>query len=134
MGIPQVVAPGSVDFIIGGSESTLPEKWKTRNYVVHNSFITLVRANPEEMRRVGEIMAEKLNRAKGPTVVMIPLRGFSYHNKIGDKLYDEEGNQAFIHSLKNNLRGIRVIEIDAHINDTEFALPAAQEIERLVKS
>jgi len=132
MGIPQVVAPGSVDFIIGGSESTLPEKWKTRNYVVHNSFITLVRANPEEMGRVGEIMAEKLNRAKGPTVVMIPLRGFSYHNKIGDKLYDEEGNQAFIHSLENNLRGIRVIEIDAHINDAEFALPAAQEIERLL--
>ena len=132
MGIPQVVAPGSVDFIIGGSESTLPEKWKTRNYVVHNSFITLVRANPEEMGRVGEIMAEKLNRAKGPTVVMIPLRGFSYHNKIGDKLYDEEGNQAFIHSLENNLRGIRVIEIDAHINDAEFALPAAQEMERLL--
>ena len=134
MGIPQVVAPGSVDFIIGGSERTLPEKWRTRNYVVHNSFITLVRANPEEMRRVGEIMAEKLNQAKGPTVVMIPLRGFSYHNKIGDKLYDEEGNQAFIRSLKANLRGIKVIEIDAHINDAEFAIPAAQEIERLLSS
>jgi uncharacterized protein (UPF0261 family) len=132
MGIPQVVAPGSVDFIIGPSESTLPEKWKTRNYVVHNSFITLVRANREEMRRVGEIMAEKLNHAKGPTVMMIPLRGFSYHNKIGDKLYDEEGNQVFIHSLKSNLRGIEIKEIDAHINDAEFALPAAQEIERLI--
>jgi len=134
MGIPQVVAPGSVDFIIGGSERTLPEKWRTRNYVVHNSFITLVRANPEEMRRVGEIMAEKLNQAKGPTVVMIPLRGFSYHNKIGDKLYDEEGNQSFICSLKANLRSIEVIEIDAHINDAEFAIPAAQEIERLLSS
>jgi uncharacterized protein (UPF0261 family) len=133
MGIPQVVCPGSVDFIIGGSESTLPEKWKTRNYVVHNSFISLVRANPEEMRKVGVIMAEKLNRAKGPTVVMIPLRGFSYHNKIGDKLYDEEGNQVFIRSLKSNLRGIRVIEIDAHINDPEFALPAARELESLLQ-
>ncbi len=132
MGIPQVVAPGSVDFIIGGSESTLPEKWKTRNYVVHNSFITLIRANREEMRRVGEIMAEKLNRAKGPTVMMIPLKGFSYHNKVGDKLYDEEGNQAFIHSLKSKLRNIDVKEIDAHINDPEFAIPAAQEMERLL--
>lgn len=134
MGIPQVVAPGSVDFIIGGSEATLPEKWKTRNYVVHNSFITLVRANREEMRRVGEIMAEKLNRAKGPTVVMIPLRGFSYHNKKGDRLYDEEGNQIFIQSLKAHLRDIPVVEIDAHINDPEFAIPTAQRMEGLLSS
>ena len=134
MGIPQVVAPGSVDFIIGGSEATLPEKWKTRNYVVHNSFITLVRANREEMRQVGEIMAQKLNRAKGPTVVMIPLRGFSYHNKKGDKLYDEEGNQIFIQSLKAHLRHIPVIEIDAHINDPEFAIPTAQQMEGLLSS
>lgn len=134
MGIPQVVAPGSVDFIIGGSEATLPEKWKTRNYVVHNSFITLVRANREEMRRVGEIMAEKLNRAKGPTVVMIPLRGFSYHNKKGDRLYDEEGNQIFIQSLKAHLRDMPIVEIDAHINDPEFAIPTAQQMEGLLSS
>ena len=77
-------------------------------------------------------MATKLNRAKGPTVVMIPLRGFSYHNRQGDTLYDEEGNQAFIRSLKKKLRGIEVREIDAHINDAAFAIPAAQTLEKML--
>ena len=81
---------------------------------------------------VGEIMASKLNEASGPTIVMIPLRGFSYPNRKGEGLYDEEGNHAFIKTLKRDLKGVKVIEIDAHINDPEFANAAAQTKEKLL--
>lgn len=131
-GIPQVVVPGSIDFIVCGPEKFLPPEYRNRRYVAHNPSITLVRANGEEMERIGKIMASKLNQTKGPTIVMIPLRGFSYPNRKGEPLYDEEGNQAFLRSLKENLAGVRVIEIDAHINDPEFANSAAQTMERLL--
>jgi uncharacterized protein (UPF0261 family) len=84
------------------------------------------------METIGKIMASKLNEAKGPTIVMIPLRGFSYPNRKGEAFYDEKGNRAFITILKENLNAIKVIEIDAHINDPEFANEAAQTMEKLL--
>jgi uncharacterized protein (UPF0261 family) len=131
-GIPQVVVPGSIDFIVCGPEESLPPSYRSRRYIAHNPNMTLVRASCEEMKKVGKIMASKLNQARGPTIVMIPLRGFSYPNRKGESLYDEEGNQAFILSLKENIAGIQVIEIDAHINDSEFAISAAQAMEKLL--
>jgi len=132
-GIPQVVVPGSIDFIVTGPVSSLPPEYRNRNYILHNPSISLVRASPEEMRTVGKIMASKLNDARGPTIVMIPLRGFSYPNRKGEALYDEEGNRAFIETLKENLKGVKVIEIDAHINDPEFANEAARTMEKLLR-
>jgi uncharacterized protein (UPF0261 family) len=131
-GIPQVVVPGSVDFIIGEAEELLPPEYKSRKYVIHNSYITLVRTSREEMKKVGEITASKLNKAKGLTVMLIPLRGFCYHNREGGPLYDKEGDMAYISSLKENISGIKVIEVDAHINDPEFGTFAAQTMERLL--
>jgi len=131
-GIPQVIVPGSIDFIVTGPTSSLPPEYRNRKYIAHNPSITLVRATPEEMKTVGKIMASKLNDARGPTIVMIPLRGFSYPNRKGEALYDEEGNQAFIETLEENLKDIPVIEIDAHINDPDFANEAAQTMEKLL--
>jgi len=130
-GIPQVVVPGSIDFIVTGPVTSLQPEYRNRNYIAHNPNITLVRTSSEEMKTIGKIMASKLNEASGPTVVMIPLKGFSYPNRKGEALYDEGGNQVFIKTLKENLRGIKVIEIDAHINDPEFANAAAQTMEKL---
>jgi uncharacterized protein (UPF0261 family) len=131
-GIPQVVVPGSIDFIVTGPATSLQPEYRNRKYIAHNPSITLVRTSSEEMKTIGKIMASKLNESKGPTVVMIPLRGFSYPNRKGEALYDEEGNQAFIKTLKRNLKGVKVIEIDAHINDPEFGNEAAQTMERLL--
>ena len=131
-GIPQVVVPGSIDFIVTGPVTSLQPEYRNRNYIAHNPSITLVKASHEEMRTVGKVMATKLNHAKGPTIVMIPLRGFSYPNRKGEALYDEEGNQAFIKTLKRNLKGVKVIEVDAHINDPEFGNEAAQTMESLL--
>jgi uncharacterized protein (UPF0261 family) len=131
-GIPQVVVPGSIDFIVTGPASSLPPEYRNRKYIAHNPSMSLVRTSSEEMKTVGKIMASKLNEARGPTIVMIPLRGFSYPNRKGEALYDEEGNQAFIETLKRDLKGVKVIEIDAHINDPEFANEAAQTMEKLL--
>ena len=121
MGIPQVIAPGSINYAVWGPFPSLPGELKARKYIIHNPNMTLVRLSPEELRSVGKLTAEKINRAKGPTRVFIPLRGFSYPDRENLPHWEPEGNRAFIESLKAQLRpSIPLKELDAHINDPEF--------------
>ena len=87
----------------------------------------MVRLNPGELRAVGKLVAEKLNRAKGPTQVFIPLRGFSYPDRENGPHWEPLGNQAFVDALKRSLHpSVPVTEIDAHINDPEFIDPVTE--------
>jgi uncharacterized protein (UPF0261 family) len=127
IGIPQVVAPGSVNYVVLGPLDSLLPEWKSRRLIVHNPNLTLVRLNPEELRHVGKLVAEKLNRAKGPTHLFIPLRGFSYPDRENLPHWWPEGNQAFIEALKTHLNSsIPYTELDAHINDPEFIDPVTE--------
>ena len=126
-GIPQIVAPGSINYAVLGPLDSLSPEWRSRKLIVHNPNLTLVRLSQEELRIVGRIVAEKLNRAKGPTHLFIPLRGFSYPDRENHPHWDPEGNRAFIDSLKANLNpSIPLKEIDAHINDPEFIGPVME--------
>ena len=132
-GLPQLVAPGAVDFLIKGPLDTLTTEMVKRQHYFFNAALTLVRSSPEEMAEVGEAMAQKLNRSKGPTTLMIPLKGFSMYAREGLQLHDPEGDQAFISSVKNKLDDkITVLEVDAHINDPAFSERAAAEMLRLI--
>lgn len=127
LGLPQVVAPGSINYAVWGPLATLSEELRSHKYIVHNPNLTLVRLSIDELREVGKIVAEKLNRARGPTEVFIPLRGFSYPDREGLPHWEPEGNQAFIDALKANLdRGIPLRELHAHINDPEFIDPVVE--------
>ena len=126
-GIPQIVAPGSINYAVLGPLDSLTPEMRARKLIVHNPNLTLVRLTPDELRGVGELVAEKLNRAKGPTQMFIPLKGFSFPDREGHPHWDPEGNQAFIDALKKNLRSnIPYTELDAHINDPDFIDPVVE--------
>jgi uncharacterized protein (UPF0261 family) len=126
MGIPQVIAPGSINYAVWGPFPNLSGELKSRKYIIHNPNMTLVRLSPDELRSVGKLTAEKINRAKGPTRVFIPLRGFSYPDRENLPHWEPEGNRAFIEALKAHLRpSIPLKELDAHINDPAFIDPVA---------
>ncbi len=134
LGIPQVVAPGSINYVVLGPLDSLPPEWKSRRLIVHNPNLTLVRLSPDELRNVGKQVAEKLNRAKGPTHLFIPLKGFSYPDRENLPHWWPEGNQAFIDSLKANLNpSVPLTEIDAHINDPEFIDPVTEKFLEMMK-
>lgn len=121
-GIPQVIAPGCLDFIAFSPPEKIPEDVKGRKIYWHTPEVAIVRANKDEMVSIGKNMAEKLNMALGPTVVMIPNKGFSPGNRQGKALYDPEADAAFVEVLRQNLKSsIRIVEVDAHINDELFA-------------
>jgi uncharacterized protein (UPF0261 family) len=134
IGIPQVVAPGSINYQVLGPLDSLSPEMKARKLIVHNSYLTLVRLTPEELVVVGKLVSEKLNRAKGPTEVFIPMRGFSFPDRDNMPHWEPEGNQAFINAIKANLKSnIPVVELDAHINDPEFIDPVTERFLELIK-
>jgi uncharacterized protein (UPF0261 family) len=124
-GIPQVVSPGAADVISKGPIETLTSEEKERPHYRHSPFFTHVRVSRDEMGRVGEVMAHKLNMSRGPAAVAVPLKGFSDRNRTGDLFFDPEADGEFVLALRKNLDPkIRLVEIDAHINDEVFAVKA----------
>jgi len=79
-------------------------------------------------------MAEKLNKALGPTAVIIPRRGLSSYGKGWEEFYDEEADFALFDILKRSLKpGIRVVEVDAKINDELFVQKAVKLLDELMR-
>jgi len=122
-GIPQVVCPGATDMVNFGSIETVPAKFKKRLFHIHNPTVTLMRTTPAENKKLGEITASKLNKAKGPAAAVIPLQGvsqidapgYSFHAPKADKAYRD----AFMKTI--NEKKVLVKEVDANINDDVFA-------------
>lgn len=120
-GTPQVVSVGGTDQIQCGPPETLSEEYRARKTHQHNQNTVTVRASATELRETAQIMAEKLNKAKGPTRVYLPEQGVSAVDRTGQPLFDPEANEAMYHELESRLQDdVPVIRVDAHINDPEF--------------
>jgi uncharacterized protein (UPF0261 family) len=126
MGIPQVVCPGAIDMVNFGAMDTVPAQFRGRNLYIHNSSVTLMRTTPEECAEIGRMTAAKLNSATGAVTVLIPLQGVSAIDKVGGPFYSPEALDAYRQALKALLSPtVRLIELDAHVNDEAFAQAAA---------
>ena len=126
-GLPQVIAPGALDMVNFGTRDTVPEKFRDRLFYQHNPTVTLMRTTTEEMAELGRIMARKLSEARGPTTVIIPMQGVSAIDKTAQPFDSPEARAAWRENLKANIgSNVTVIEMDAHINDDEFATRLAE--------
>ena len=126
-GLPQVVAPGALDMVNFGPPDTVPEQFSDRLFYQHNPTVTLMRTTAEETAELGRIMARKLSEAQGPTTVIIPTQGVSAIDKTGQPFDSPEARTAWIENLKAHIGdNVTVIEMDAHINDDEFATKLAE--------
>jgi uncharacterized protein (UPF0261 family) len=133
-GIPQVVGPGALDMVNFWAPGTMPERFKGRLLYQHNPQVTLMRTTKEENRKLGRIIAQKLNKAKGPTVFIWPQRGISLLDKEGQPFHNPEADKALIDSLRENLEGrVKLIEMDLDINDDRFAAEAVNQLIKLLK-
>lgn len=121
-GIPQVVSTGAMEYLCFGARESIPSGMRKRKIYMHNPYNANVRVSRSEMARIGETMAERLNGAKGPAAVLVPLRGWSIYGAPGGPLHDEPGCNILVKALKRHLSDrIRLEEVDAHINDERFA-------------
>ena len=132
-GTPAVVAPGCLDMVNFWAPETVPDEFTDRVFYEHNPNVTLMRTTPEENQVLGKLMADKLNMSEGPVAVYIPLQGISVISAPGQPFHSPEADQAFLGALKSHLRpDISVIEVDANINDPEFANSAAEALLDLI--
>jgi len=121
-GAPQVVVPGSADFINFLGSETVPQKYKKRRIYSHNPQATLIRTNVGDNRLLGKAIADKLNQSRGPVIVLWPRKGLSTLDRKGKPFWDPEADKVLLDTLKKHLNPcIPVIDLDAYINDTEFA-------------
>jgi uncharacterized protein (UPF0261 family) len=134
-GIPQIVSCGALDMVNFHAVDTVPDRFRQRNLYKHNPTVTLMRTTPEECRKIGKEIANKLNQAKGPVVLMLPLKGVSMMDAEGQPFYDPEANQALFDSLRETIRpNVRLVELDLNINDPDFAQAVVNELLGVLKS
>jgi uncharacterized protein (UPF0261 family) len=129
VGIPQVVSVGALDMVNFGPADTVPERFRERSLYRHNPSVTLMRTTAGECREIGRRIAGQLNRATGPVVLVLPLRGVSMLDAPGQPFHDPEADAALFDSLRRHARPpVRIRELDAHINDPEFARALVDEL------
>jgi uncharacterized protein (UPF0261 family) len=132
-GIPLVVAPGGLDNAVFSPFYPMPDRLKGRK--IHSHDIRFcVRMGSEEMKKFAQIIGEKLNKAKGPTYVLIPKKGWSEADKVGMELYDPKTDQIFVEELRNIINpNIPIEEMDVHISDPAFALRAVEVLDNMIR-
>lgn len=120
MGIPQVVVPGCLDMVNYSEPDTVPPQYRDRQLYSWAPNVTLMRTNQAENKLLGKEIFDKL-KATDATIVL-PLRGVSQIDAEGNIFHNPEVNQALFDSIKENVgKNLEVLEVDAHINDADFA-------------
>lgn len=129
LGLPQVVSVGSYDQITFTPPDAVPVAYRTRTTYAHNPSITLVRSNPTEAAEFGRLLARKLNAARGPVTLFVPLKGASSYAVAGGVFYDPDADEALVSSLRTHVEPpVELVEVDTDINHPAFATAMARRL------
>jgi len=143
VGIPQVITPSGFDMLSCGPLNRREKGdplWATlglsrRKIFIPDEFRVQARTSAEELKQVAALVAEKLNRARGPVRVFVPGRGWSALSVEGADLYEPETDRAFVPALRERLRpDIEVSEHDMELNSPEFAEALVAALDGMIKA
>ncbi|MBW7983069.1 Tm-1-like ATP-binding domain-containing protein [Enterobacillus tribolii] len=121
--IPWIGSAGALDMVNFGARASVPERYQDRHFVEHNAQVTLMRTTPEENRKLGVWIGNKLNRCNGPVCFIVPEGGFSALDCPGQPFWLPQATEAFIDGLESTVNvtdNRRIIRTPAHINSPEF--------------
>ncbi len=133
--IPYVGSVGALDMVNFGARETVPPQFAGRNLYVHNAQVTLMRTTPEENRAAGAWIVERLNRMDGPVRFLLPLKGVSMIDAPGMPFHDPEADEALFEAIRQGWRAApnrQLLEVDANINDAQFAEQAVAAFRSIV--
>ncbi|KUO78344.1 MAG: hypothetical protein APF81_18090 [Desulfosporosinus sp. BRH_c37] len=119
-GIPQIIAPCAVNLMTPPRSKYKPDYYERKRYDL-DSLRTFLRLNSEELGSVARVMAEKLNRARGPVKFLIPMRGWASFDTEGTAIFEPEKDTIFVEEFKRLAdKHIEVIEVNANIDEPAF--------------
>ena len=133
MKIPAVVAPGCLDMANFGEFDSVPDKYKQRDFYIHNPQVTLMRTNEAECTKLGEVLAEKTNANQAQTAILLPLKGVSIIAQEGQPFYNKQADDALFEAIRSNYKG-ELIELDCDINNSEFSKAAAEKLIKIINN
>jgi uncharacterized protein (UPF0261 family)/ABC-type branched-subunit amino acid transport system ATPase component len=122
--VPYVGSLGALDMVNFGAPETIPERYRGRKFHVHNPQVTLMRTTAEENERMGQWVADRLNRMDGPVRFFLPEGGVSALDARGQPFWDPDADAALFRTLERNVRQTanrQLIRVPKNINDPEFA-------------
>jgi uncharacterized protein (UPF0261 family) len=134
-GMPLVLAPSTLNVTGCGPTRRMKERFFNREPRLQIDEIRfMTRYTPDEMRQGARLYADKLNRARRPVKLLVPLRGWSSIDKPGSVLYDPEKDRIFVDELKGLLKPgipLEIEEIDCNLEDKAFAEALVRGFEEL---
>jgi uncharacterized protein (UPF0261 family) len=127
LGIPMVVSTCSVNHITPSKSRYTADHLERRKYDL-DKFRTWVRISTQELKEVAAAFVDKLNAAKGPVRMVVPLRGWSSVDVPGNPTYDPTEDRLFVEELRRGVKpGITILEVDANMEDPGFAEAVVKE-------
>ena len=134
-GIPQVWAPGSVNITGAGPTRANREKYTATGKLFKVDDLRAMARFPLDELLVGaKLYAEKINKARGPIKLVVPLRGWSSLDYEGSPLYAPEQDRLFIEELKKNLtRELEIEELDSNLEDFQTAEALVNSLDAMMK-
>jgi uncharacterized protein (UPF0261 family) len=122
---PQIVAPGAADMIDFPAWQPVPSNLEGRAVHVHNRLIASATSGVTLREEIARQVVDRLAGAKGPTHLMIPVRGVQAWDLPDQPLHDSQGLNAMVDTL--SLEASKVSsplfsfsKTDCHINDALF--------------
>jgi uncharacterized protein (UPF0261 family) len=131
-GIPTILVPGNIDFLVSGPLDGAKKKFPGRLYHVHNAAITVVRSMHAEIKQLARLVSDLANQATGPLSILVPLKGFSAFDSPEGPLPDPEAPEMFVQVLQKSLASqISLKTLSCHINDSEFSQAIIDDLDDL---
>ncbi len=103
-GIPQIVCPGGLDQFTLGPFETVPKEFlndyrkgmrvshnNSKLPYIHSPEVTTLNPSIEETQEIARYMIDKLNNTKGPTLLCIPMKGWSSYDQPKELASFERG-------------------------------------------
>lgn len=121
VGIPQIISLCSVNYMTPAKSKYKPGFHERRKYDL-DKYRTWIRLSPAELKEVAAAFVQKLNPAKGPVKIMVPLKGWCSLDVPGSPTFDLQEDAIFTTELRAGLKpDIEILEVDAHMEDPAFA-------------
>ena len=119
---PQIVAPGCIDLIDYPAWQPVPARFRDRGFHDHNRLIRSTGLTLGERRMVVDEICSRMRRSRGPVELILPLKGIQGWDREGQPFHDPAGLEDMISAFRERaVKPISLHEVDAHINDVEFA-------------
>ncbi len=132
--LPRLVVPGGMDCaVLEFTRHDIPEEYRDRRIFFYD-FRSAVRLSKKESRFLAGQLADKLNKDTANIKVLVPMKGWSAADSVDGPLHDPEVSRVFLERFRAVLDpAVDIGQTDDHINDPEFALKAAELMDRMIR-